>query len=75
MYKELLDSCGDCDDKTAIGSEVLEAGGSGSVEKGEGVEDEDDTCCTVLKASGSRGVEETSVGTVIVVSLNRTSAM
>ena len=78
MYKELLDSCGDCDDKRAIDiidSEVLEAGGSGSVEEGEGVDNEGTACSAVLEAGGSGGVEETSVETVIVVSLNRTSAM
>lgn len=52
-----------------------EGEGGLTVEEGEGVEDEDTACCTVLEGGGSGGVEETAVGTVIVVSLNRTSAM
>ena len=78
VYKELLDSCSECSDVTTVDvvtNELLEAGGSEGVEKGEVVKDKDATCCTVLEAGGSGGVEETAVGAVIVVSLNRTSAM
>ena len=52
-----------------------EGEGRFTVVEGEVVEDEGAACCTVLEAGGSGGVEETSVGAVIFVSLNRTSAM
>ena len=77
MYKELLYSCIDVTTVTvdAVTNELMETGGSEDVEKGEGVEGVDAACSTVLEAGGSGCVEETAVGAVIVLSLNRTSAM
>ena len=74
----MLDCCSEYTDiKTVdVGTDkLLVASSSEDVEEGEGMEGVDAACCTVLEGGGSGGVEETAVGTVIVVSLNRTSAM